>query len=363
DKDNLMMTLEAGVPLMGIYEALEGTGLFFPPHPGDESAQIGAAVATNAGGARTVKYGVMRNYVKGAEVVLPTGEILSLGGKLMKHNAGYNLLQLLVGSEGTLGVFTKVILRLLPQPQQSMVLLLRYEDVESAISTVPDILKIGEIPMGLEYLERECITPSEKLTGKEWPAKGNAFLMVTLVGNSETELYTLSEKIAQVGEARGASDVLIAESKRDQETILNIRSNIYEALKPETIEILDVGVPPSMIARFVKKAKEIASYNKVPLPVYGHAADGNVHIHIMKTGLGEDWRAKYDQMKRQIFETCRDLGGVITAEHGVGLQKINDLLYSLTPEEIELMAAIKKIFDPNNIMNPGKVVPPQTHGG
>lgn len=358
DENNLMMTVEAGAPLMSIYKALEGTGLFFPPHPGDESAQIGASVATNAGGARTVKYGVMRDYVKGAEIVLPTGEILNLGGKLMKNNTGYSLLHLLIGSEGTLAVFTKVILRLLPKPKESMILIMQFNEVGDAISAVPDILKSGEIPLGLEYLERECITPTEKLTGETWPAKGEAFLMVVVVGKSEDELYAICQEMARVGEGRGASDILLADKKRDQEAIMNIRSNVYEGLKPETLEILDVGVPPSRIAEFVRIVKKVASEENVFLPVYGHAADGNVHVHVMKTGLGENWRDTYLRVKRRLFEAGKALGGVITAEHGVGAQKIPDLHYTLTRKEIELMKALKRVFDPNNILNPGKVLPP-----
>jgi glycolate oxidase len=357
DENDLMMTVESGVPLLKIYEALEDTDLFFPPHPGDESAHIGAAIATNAGGVRTLKYGVMRNFVKGAEVVLPTGKIVNLSGKLLKDNTGYNLLQLLIGSEGTLAIFTKVTLRLLPKPKEMMILIMEYEDVNSAISTVPKLLKTGEIPLGLEYVEREGITPTEKMLGEVWPAKGQAFLMVVVVGNKKDELYSICEKIAAVGEENGAKDVLLADKKKEQEVIMRIRSNLYEGLKPEMIDLLDIAVPPSKIAKFVEKVKIISSKNKVKLPVYGHAGDGNVHIHIMKEGLGNDWRQKYEYIKKEIFEAGRTLGGVITAEHGIGIQKINDLHYSLSKEEIELMKAIKEIFDPRNILNPGKVLP------
>ena len=357
DENDLMMTVEAGVPLLKIYEALEKTDLFFPPHPGDESAQIGAAIATNAGGVRTVKYGVMRNFVKGAEVVLPIGKIVRLSGKLLKNNTGYNLLQLLIGSEGTLAVFTKVTLRLLPKPKEMMILLMEYRDVNSAISTVPKLLKTGEIPLGLEYLEREGITPTEKLLGEVWPAKGEAFLMVVVVGNDKDGLYSICEKIAAVGEENGAKNVLLADKKKEQEVIMRIRSNLYEGLKPEMIDLLDIAVPPSKIADFVEKAKEISSKNQVKLPIYGHAGDGNVHVHIMKEGLGKDWRQKYEQIKKELFEVGTSLGGVITAEHGIGVQKINDLHHSLSKVEIELMKSIKRIFDPNNILNPGKVLP------
>lgn len=357
DEDNLMLTVEAGTPLMEIYEALKDKKLFFPPHPGDESAQIGGAVAANAGGARTVKYGVMRDFVKGAEIVLPTGEILKLGGKLMKNNTGYNLLHLLIGSEGTLGIFTNLTLRLLPKPKHTLILLLTYEGVDDAIATVPEILKSGIIPLGIEYMEEECIKPTEDMLGKKWPAKGKAFLMVIVVGNSEEELYSECEEITKIGESKGALDVLLADRSDVQDTVMDIRSNIYEGLKPETLEILDIGVPPSEIACFVREVKEIASTTGVFLPVYGHAGDGNVHVHIMKTGLGEDWREKYYKVKEMLFQAGKSLNGVITAEHGVGAQKLKDLHYTLSEKEIDLMKKIKEIFDPNHIMNPGKVIP------
>ncbi len=357
DEENLMMTVEAGAPLMKIYEELEKSDLFFPPHPGEESAHTGAAVATNAGGVRTLKYGVMRTFVKGAEVVLPNGEILQLGGKLLKDNTGYNLLQLLIGSEGTLCVFTKVILRLLPKPKETMILLLEYKDVKSAIATVPKLLKTGEIPLGLEYIERESIAPTEKMLGESWPAKGEAFLMVVVVGNNQDELYSICEQIMEIGEKNGALNVLLADKKKEQDVIMRIRSNLYEGLRPDLLEIFDIAVPPSMIADFVEKVKEISSKNQVKLIVFGHAGDGNVHVHMMREGIGEDWKQKYEQVKRELFETGQSFGGTITAEHGVGLHKIEDLHYSLSEEEIRLMKAIKRVFDPNNVLNPGKVLP------
>jgi len=358
DEDNLMITAGAGVPLMKIYETLKATNLFFPLHPGDESAYIGGAVATNAGGVRAVKYGVMRNYVKGAEVVLPNGEVLNLGGKLLKNNTGYNLLQLLIGSEGTLGIFTKVTLRLLPKPKEMMILLLPYDDAEDAISTVSRILRSGIIPLGMEYIERPCIEATEDLLAKSWPAReGEAFLMIVVVGDSKEELYSKCEEMAKIGKCP-LEKALLADTEKKQQTIMDLRGNIYEALKPETLEILDIGVPPNRIAEFVNGVKEMSKEHDIDLPVYGHAADGNIHIHIMKTGLSKEaWREKYTKVKTELFKMGKEMGGVITAEHGVGAQKIGDLCYTLSEEEIRLMKRIKEVFDPNNILNPGKVVP------
>lgn len=357
DEDNLMITVEGGASLMKIYEALDKTDLFLPPHPGEESAQVGAAVATNAGGVRTVKYGVMRTFVKGAEVVLPTGEILQLGGKLLKNNTGYNLLELLIGSEGTLCLFTKITMRLLPKPKEIMILLLEYKDAKSAIATVPKLLKTGEIPLGLEYVERESIAPSEKMLGETWPAKGEAFLMVVVVGNDQDELYSICEKIMEIGEENGALNVLLADKKKEQDIIMKIRSNIYEGLRPDMLEIFDIAVPPSMIAVFVEKVREISSRNQVKLLVYGHAGDGNVHVHLMREGIEKDWKQKLEQVKKELFEVGKNMGGKITAEHGIGVVKAGDIFYSLSEKEIELMKSIKKVFDPKNILNPGKVLP------
>ncbi len=356
DEDNLMITAEAGVPLEKIYEELEKTDLFFPPKPGNEDAQVGGALATNAGGIRTVKYGVMRNFVKGAEAVLPTGEILQLGGKLLKNNTGYDLLQLLMGSEGTLCVFTKATIRLLPKPREMMILLLEYQDVKRAIATVPKLLKTGEIPLGLEFIEREGLTPTEKMLGESWPAKGEAFLMIIVVGNDQNELHSVCEQMAAIGKKNGALNVLLADSKKEQDLIMRIRSNLYDGLKPNMIDVLDIAVPPSMIADFVEKAKELSLKNKIRIPIFGHAGDGNVHVHMMMDGTGEDWKQKHRELKKGLFEAGKSLGGVIVGEHGVGLQKMDYVNYSLSEEEISLMKAIKRVFDPNNILNPGKIL-------
>jgi len=359
DGENLMMVVQAGVSFMDVYEALQKTDLFFPPHPGDESAHIGGAAACNAGGARCVKYGVMRNYVTGARVVLSNGDIVELGGKLLKNNTGYNLLQLLVGSEGTLAVFTEVTLRLLPKPQETVVLLMPYKSTAEAIATVPRVLRSGIVPLGMEFLERSPIEPTERLLGKKWPAKeGEAFLLVILVGAKKEELYSECEKIAAIAQQGGALDVLVAGTKREQDVIMDIRSNLYEGLKPETLEIMDIAVPPSRIPEFVDRVKEASEKYGVKLPTYGHAADGNVHVHIMKSGLKEeDWREKYPRVREELLQAGEELDGVATAEHGVGAYKIGDLSHTLSDREIVLMKGIKRIFDPAGILNPGKVIP------
>lgn len=362
DRENLTMTCDAGVTLGEILEYLEKNveDLWFPLHPGDEGATIGGLAACNAGGARAVKYGVMRNYVAGLTVVLPTGEVLRLGGKMVKNVAGYDLMHLIIGSEGTLGIITEVTFRLKPKPWGTYTLVVPYEEANKAIETVPPILRSGIIPLAIEYIEREGVEAGEKATGEKWPVEeGKAYLMIVLEGMSEEELLGMSERIAEICQEHGATDVFLADTKRQQERILKIRSLIYEGLKDETVEILDVGVPIASIADFVNESRKIGEKYGMKIVQYGHAGDGNVHQHPLKTGFEEEeWKAFYPDLKSEIFSLARKFGGTITAEHGIGLIKREDMLSYLSEEEIRLMKGIKSLFDPKNILNPGKVVMP-----
>ncbi len=359
DQENLVAVCEAGVTLRQLIEAVERIpGLSFPPHPGDESAQLGGLVACNAGGARAVKYGVMRNYVIGLEIVLPSGDILSLGGKIIKNTAGYDLLHLIVGSEGTLCVITKVILRLIPEPGKTYTLVIPFHDAWSAIRCVPEILKSGIVPMAIEYMDIEAIKAGERVTGKKWPfSGGKAHLMVIVDGRNEAELMEKSEIIEKISGKYGALDVLVGVSRREQRDILEIRSLIYEGLKNETIEVLDVSVPPASIAEFVEKCQKKADELDLKVLHFGHAGDGNVHQQIMKSGLRkEEWMKRYVEFKEFAFSVADELGGTITGEHGIGSVKKRDLVKTSPDVLIEIMRKIKKVFDPNNILNPGKVV-------
>jgi len=358
DRENLMIVVEAGVTLEKLVEAADEADLSFPPHPGDETAQVGGLVACNAGGARAVRYGVMRNYVKGIEVVLPTGEILNLGGKLLKDVAGYDLTDLIIGSQGTLGVITKVVLRLYPKFKETATLIIPYEDRHEALRTVPRILQEGTIPLAIEYVERELMEKSAKELGKEWPVKkGKAILMVIVTGDSKEEVYLDAERIDEIAREYNAVDTLIVESRRKQNDILCIRSNIYLTLKPYTMDILDVAVPPASIAKLMDALDEIAKKYNMCLPMYGHAGDGNLHPHILMKKAGGVREEDLERVKKEIYDITIRLGGTITAEHGIGKIRIQNLNQYLDKKAIEIMKKIKKVFDPNNILNPGTVVP------
>jgi glycolate oxidase len=354
DRDNLMAVAEAGSTLGDLIKASEDAGLFFPPHPGDEGAQIGGLIATNAGGVRAVKYGVIRSYVKGIEAVLPSGEIITLGGKLLKNNTGYDLMQLIIGSEGTLCVVTKVVIKLHPKSPFTATLILPFPNRSEALKCAKKILLSDIVPLALEYVGLKEILMAAEHLNEEWPVQfGNAQLIITLTGTSEDELLSACEKISRISEEHNVGETVLAERKEEQEKILRVRSNIYTSLKPRMVDILDVTVPPSNLDALMGFVDEVSRRYGVYLPVYGHAGDGNLHIHIMQEeGKEMDYAEK---VKREVYEACVRFGGVITGEHGIGKIRTEDIRLVLGKKELELMKEIKKLFDPNNILNPGAV--------
>jgi glycolate oxidase len=365
DPANQMAVVEAGLRLSDLSTAVEYAGLYFPPHPGDESAMLGGLVATNAGGSRAVKYGTIRNYVRGLDVVCPTGEILKLGGKFIKSSTGYNLLHLFIGSEGTLGVVTKAVIQLISKPPLTRSLVVPFAELEQAIDTVPLLLQRGIVPMAVEFLEIEPIVLAEDYLHLKWPTKlGKTHLLIILDANSEEEMDRLSQAVADACLEKEAMNIFIAETPSRQDEVLSIRSKIYEAIKAGTVEILDISLPRAEIAGHVRKVEEIARKHDIWLPTFGHAADGNIHTHIMKARYmngqmvpvpQSEWRDKVDKVREELFEDCRKRGGVISGEHGIGLVKKPFLSLVLGEKQIELMRGIKKAFDPAGIMNPGKI--------
>ena len=364
DPDNYALTVQAGVTLDQINAAAEEIGLFFPPHPGDESAMAGGMVATNAGGARAVKYGTIKRFVLGLQVVLASGQIIELGGSFMKSSTGYSLMELMIGSEGTLGIVTRVTLALLPKPGSIQTLLAPFQTVAAAIESVPAVLNRGIVPFAVEFVERSAIASAERLLKKTWPAsQGPASLLLMLDGADEDLVLTQAEAIGEVLEQQGALDILLADNREKQEEILAIRSMIYEALRPGTVELFDVCVPRSQIAGHVEFVHTLEQKYQVPLPTYGHAADGNVHTNFMRNRLEEgvigeeipEWSAKHEAVRREIFDDVIRRKGNISGEHGIGLAKRDYLINNIGETNIQLMRSIKRAFDPKGILNPGKI--------
>lgn len=353
DDANMMVECEAGVTLFDLEDTFKKhDSLFFPVHPGDEGAQVGGMVVENAGGVRAVRHGVMRNQIKGLEIVLPTGEIIKTGGKLLKDNTGYDLTHLMIGSEGTLGVVTKAILKLYPKSSNSGSLLVSFDDKAKAVEVVPKILREGITPLAAEYIERDFMLRSAKDLGLEWPAKkGIVDLYFILDEPKEEQLFETSARIVEICDENGAVDSLIAETAKEQRTILEIRSHGYPSVQHMVVDILDVAVPVSKIMDYMNGIDELAEKYNATIPSFGHAGDGNIHNFIM-TEDGEKPEG-YEELSKEIYKLAVGLGGTITAEHGVGKVRNERLGIQFSPKHLEIMRGIKKVFDPNNIMNPG----------
>ena len=356
DEKNLMITVESGVTLANLLEELNKQDkLFFPVHPGDEGAQIGGMVATNAGGTKAVKHGIMRNHVKALEVVLPTGEIVTLGGKLIKNNMGYDLLQMMIGSEGTLGVITKVTLKLYAQNKYTGTLVISFNSRRDACDCVPKILQEGITPLAIEYMDRPISEKAAEHLGTKWPAtKGSVDLMFMVDGKTEDELYDTSEQIVGICEEHNAVDSIIAETSKDQKEILDIRSNVYTPFKDHVADGLDMAVPPSSVPDFFDDISALSEKYHTKIPAVGHIGDGNIHNFILSDN--GKLPSYYEEFKREMYKIALKYGGTITAEHGTGKTRKGCMSLQFTKREIQIMEGIKKTFDPNGILNPGTIV-------
>lgn len=362
DKENLMVTVEPGVITGNLHRAVEAEGLFYPPDPASlDSCFIGGNVAEGAGGPRAVKYGATKDYVCGLEAVLPSGEIITCGGKLVKNVTGYNLIQLLIGSEGTLAVVTKIILRLLPLPKVQIDLLVPYDDFQAAADTVSDIIAHRIVPTTIEFMEQDSMLAVERLLGKKVPfADAAAQLLIQLDGNRREAVDADCEVVGELCLENGARDVLVAQDRRTRDRLWEARRLIIEALNHESPvnHMEDVVVPRAEIPALLKGIKEIAARHSVRIISFGHAGDGNVHVNVLKDGVDDDrWQALVPAVTGEMYKLTLSLGGMLTGEHGIGATRRHYLSMALDETQIELMRGIKATFDPNGILNPGKIFP------
>ena len=359
DEENLTLTLEPGVLLMEIYQYVEPKGLFYPPDPGEKTATIGGNISTNAGGMRAVKYGVTRDFVRGLEVVLADGTILELGGKSVKNSSGYDLKNMIIGSEGTLAFITKAILKLLPLPQKNVSLLVPFPSLAQAIGTVPLIVKSKAIPTAIEFMEREVIMDSEKFLGSSFPDNSaDAYLLLKFDGNSTKEIEEAYDGVAQICLEQGALDVLIADTDERADAIWKTRGSFLQAISGSTTQMdeVDACVPRSKVNEFVEFVHSLQDEMHVRIKCFGHAGDGNLHVYILRDDLDEQaWGKVLLATMDKMYAKARDLDGKVSGEHGIGLAKKPYLKEDLDPAAIKVMQGIKKAFDPNNILNPRKV--------
>lgn len=361
DEKNFFAEVESGVITQVLQEELERQGLFYPVDPASRgSCFIGGNVAECSGGPRAAKYGVTRNYTLGLEFVTPTGDIIFTGSRTIKNVTGYSLSQLICGSEGTLGIITKIVLRILAQPKYKKLILIAYNDVKDCISSVAEIYRNGVNPSALEFLTRDAIKAAEVQLSKVFPnSEAEAQLLIELDGNNEEVLNSDIQIIADTVEAFNVQDIILAEEKNKMEELWALRRSVGEAVKSiSTYKEEDTVVPRARMPELLKGVDEISKKYNIKIISYGHAGDGNLHINILKENLSDEyWNLNVKNAIEEIFIHTVKLEGTISGEHGIGYSQKEFLPISLSAEEIKLSVGIKKVFDPNNILNPQKIFP------
>ncbi len=358
DKENFVAVVEPGVTLADLCSQVEQQGLYYPLYPGEMTAMIGGNIATNAGGMNAIKYGVTRHNVLRLEAVLPNGEIIRTGGKFVKCSTGYDLAQLIIASEGTLAVVTKVILKLTTKPAKREVLFVPFRNLQNAIDAVPEILKLEPTPTGIEFMERSIIEIAEKYLNREIPYhQYAAFLMIIMDGESENDIHEYFGKVEEICKQHRAIEAMVPGSERAKRRLLEAREKFYHAVKRYApLEVIDIVVPRSNIAKFVRRVKRISAKYEIPVIAYGHAGDGNVHLHPICLNMArEEWTKRLPPLMSDIYRAGVSLGGAISGEHGIGLEKKAYFRLETDDAVLQLMKNIKKAFDPNNILNPGKI--------
>jgi glycolate oxidase len=359
DEANLQAIVEPGVITQKFQEEVESRGLYYPPDPSSRgSSQLGGNLAECAGGPHAVKYGVTKDYVLGLEAVLPNGEILRTGGRVLKNVSGYNLTQLIIGSEGTLAIITRMTLRLIPLPRHRKVLLVAFDSLEAAAGAVAGIFQAGVTPAACEFMERSAVEAAERRTGKKFPnGQAAAQLLIEVDGMYEPALDLEVQSIASTVESHGAVDVLIADDRKKMQEVWDLRRGIGESVKSiSAYKEEDTVVPRSALPDLVRGVKEICSRYGITSICYGHAGDGNVHVNILKAGLSDEaWTNSVEKAVREIFGLAVTLGGTISGEHGIGYSQKQYLPIALSPAHLAIMKSIKAVFDPRGILNPGKI--------
>jgi glycolate oxidase len=362
DKENMMIIVEPGVITNDINEHIREHGLFYAGYPMSlETCYIGGNVAENAGGGKAIKYGVTSRYVLGLEVVLPTGEIVELGGRIIKDVTGYNIIQLMVGSEGTLGIFTKIVLKLIPIPKHQVDILCLFKSSEQAIDVVPKMMtEIGIIPTSIEFMDRTAVKASCDYLNETIPyEQAGAMLLISVDGSDKERVEKEYEALGEYCEKHGAIEVYVADNATTSERVWKVRRNIAEAYGALTglQSGEDIVVPPATIPNMVVEVAKLAKKHKVSAACYGHAADGNLHARIVADPKWshDEWKRVLPKILDDLYTLVRKAGGRISGEHGIGHKRKDYMRYVVSEEYMNVLRAIKRALDPNNILNPGKI--------
>ncbi|MGH2664245.1 FAD-binding oxidoreductase [Flavobacterium sp.] len=363
DEQNLQVTVEPAVITQVLRETVSEKGLFYPPDPSSQgSCWIGGNVAENAGGARAVKYGVTKDYVLNLQVVLPNGEIIWTGANTLKNSTGYNLTQLMVGSEGTLGIITKIVLKLLPKNSHNVLMLVPFYNAGEACEAVSAIFRAGIVPSALEFMERDAIDWTlqfvEGISVSIQP-EHQAHLLIEVDGNYPEILMKEAEKIMGVVEQFQIDEILFADTDEQKNTLWKMRRSVAEAVKSNSVyKEEDTVVPRYELPKLLQGIKTIGNKYGFKSVCYGHAGDGNLHVNIIKSDMTDDnWKTEVPKGIREIFELTVALKGTLSGEHGIGFVQKNYMDIAFSETQLQLMKSIKGVFDPNNILNPGKIFP------
>ncbi|HNP98838.1 MAG TPA: FAD-linked oxidase C-terminal domain-containing protein, partial [Bacteroidia bacterium] len=362
DERNLQATVEPGVINQVFQDAVMEKNLFYPPDPASRgSCFLGGNLAECAGGPKAVKYGVTKDYILNCEVVLPTGEIIWTGANVLKNSTGYNLTQLIIGSEGTLGIITRIVVRLIPLPTENLLLLVPFFSAEKACEAVSAIFRSGVTPSALEFMERDCIEYVMKFVDVKIPLKEGiqAHLIVEVDGNDKDVLFKECEKISEILYQYECDEILFADSTQQKADLWRARRSAGEAVKSHSIyKEEDTVVPRAELPALLKGVKAIGTKYGFRSICYGHAGDGNLHVNIIKEEMSDEaWANEVPKGIREIFQLCVQLGGTISGEHGIGYVQKNYMNIPFSSTQMNLMKGIKNLFDPKGILNPGKIFP------
>lgn len=362
DERNLQATIEPGVINEIFQNTVKEKDLFYPPDPASKgSCFIGGNVAESSGGPKCVKYGTTKDYILNLEVVLPTGEIINTGANTLKNSTGYNLTQLMVGSEGTLGIATKIMVRLLPHPKNDLLMLVPFRNLDEACAAVSEVFRAGFIPSAMELMERDALDWVSKYVESNVVKLEDdiqAHLLIEVDGNDMDALMKEMEAIATLMTKYNTGDILFADSAAQKQELWKLRRKINEAVTSNAIsKEQDTVVPRAELPALVKGVKQIGEKYKFKSVCYGHAGDGNLHIRIIKGELNdEQWNGDYIKKAiAEIFVLCKKLGGTISGEHGIGLVQQEYMNIVFSEKALDIQRNIKKVFDPNGILNPGKI--------
>ena len=361
DEKNLQATVEPAVITLEFHDACKELGLFYPPDPSSwGSCFIGGNLAYNSGGPKAIKYGVTKDYVLNLEVVLPNGDIIWTGANVLKNSTGYNLTQLMVGSEGTLGIITKAVFRLIPYPKHVLTLLVPFTSPEKSCEAASAVFRAGLTPCAMEFMERDALDWTIPMVADftiEVPDHIGAHLIVEVDGNDLDVLYKECEQITEIMESFGAENVLFADDEAQKDSIWKLRRRVGEAVKKHSIyKEEDTVVPRYEMPKLLKGVKEIGAKYGFQSVCYGHVGDGNLHVNIVKGEMTDyDWNNKLSDGIREIFHLTKSLGGTISGEHGIGYVQKHYLDIVFNEAEMNIQKGVKNLFDPNGILNPGKL--------